>query len=321
MGTYGDLMRMSIAPPGNDFRLGACEAPPAIISMYLGDSMTKYLEAYKDGKANASYNPKSTKAPVGATAVPDVTVPPEDRNRTSPFPYGGHRFEFRAVGSSQNVSLVNTVLNTITAKSFKDFADALDSVEPEKVLEKARSLAREALSKNWHHIFNGNGYDPENQAMLTERGNWRIDSGVDAIARYTDQKNLDLFDDLGVLSNEDCRARRTVLLKHYVGTVEMEANCMLEMIEKHVVPSCVKANYGTWDLSWCINALKSGLYYIHHCEDEVEQANLARVLRLETMMKIRQHVDAAEEWVPAGLWTLATYEELLFLDQTLPKGK
>jgi len=122
---YGDLMRLAIAAPGNDFRLGACEAPPAIFSTYLGEDMTKYLEAYRTG-AEQPYAPQAKTLNMGASVLRPLTIPSEDRNRTSPFPYGGHRFEFRAVGSSQNVSLVNTVLGTICAKAFKTFADAIE---------------------------------------------------------------------------------------------------------------------------------------------------------------------------------------------------
>ena len=147
----------------------------------------------------------------GASAVPPITVPSEDRNRTSPFPFGGHRFEFRAVGSSQNVSLVNTVLSSISAKAFKDFADLIEAGKS------PREVAKDALNKHWKVIFNGNGYDPANQAMLTEKGLWRIDSGVDAITAYTKPKNLQLFEELGVLTSEECSARQTVLLNHYIG--------------------------------------------------------------------------------------------------------
>merc|ERR1712048_668787 len=121
----GDLMRAAIASPGNDFRLGACEAPPAIVSTYLGDDMTSYLEAFMAGESS-EYKPGKKTLDLGTREVMPFEVPAEDRNRTSPFPYGGARFEFRAVGSAQNVSLVNTVLNTITAEAFKTFADEIE---------------------------------------------------------------------------------------------------------------------------------------------------------------------------------------------------
>lgn len=182
----GDLMRMAIASPGNDFRLGACEAPPSIISCYLGESLTAYLQAYMTGETSA-YTPVGKVIETGAAAVPDFELPAEDRNRTSPFPYGGHRFEFRAVGSSQNVSLVNTVLATICASAFKEFADAIEGGAT------ARSVAQEALQASWKTVFNENGYDAQNQKYLTDMGLWRFDSGVDAICRYTVDKNMKLF--------------------------------------------------------------------------------------------------------------------------------
>merc|ERR1712039_617803 len=121
--------RMSIASPGNDFRLGACEAPPAIVSAYLGDDMTSYLESFKAGKGAGAYKPGAKTLDLKVDPILPFQVPSEDRNRTSPFPYGGGRFEYRAVGSSQNVSMVNTVLNTIVAEKFAEFSDKIEKGE------------------------------------------------------------------------------------------------------------------------------------------------------------------------------------------------
>lgn len=189
----GDLMRLAIAAPGNDFRLGACEAPPAIISMYLGDDLTTYLDNYVKGDAKPYVSiPKMLD--MGASALAPIEVPSEDRNRTSPFPYGGHRFEFRAVGSSQNVSLVNTVLATITANAFKEVSDAIEKGATPK------EVAQKALKDSWKIIFNGNGYDAASQDMLTKAGLCRIDSGVEAMCRYTAPKNVKLFSDMKVMT-------------------------------------------------------------------------------------------------------------------------
>mmetsp|Transcript_19699 Transcript_19699/g.17879 ORF Transcript_19699/g.17879 Transcript_19699/m.17879 type:complete len:698 (-) Transcript_19699:137-2230(-) len=307
---YGDLLRLSIATPGNDFRLGACEAPPAIISTYLGDDMTKFLEAYKAGKTDP-YTPTTKVLNLGAHALPSVEVPAEDRNRTSPFPYGGHRFEFRAVGSSQNVSLVNTVLASITAKVFKEFSAAIEGGA------KPRDVATKALNDHWKVIFNGNGYDPANQDELTKRGLWRIDSGVDAITRYTEPKNIALFEELKVLTKDECFARQSVLLNHYVGTVEIEVLTLINYLNNNIIPSVSAAGVGPLsDLKASVGVLEKALAEIHHTENEVDKAKLARVLRLETMIKVREYADAAEGVVPAGLWTIPTYKDLLFLDQT-----
>lgn len=306
---HGDLMRMAIASPGNDFRLGACEAPPAIISTYLGEDMTKFLEGYMNGD-DTPYNPTPKLLNMGASALPPIEIPAEDRNRTSPFPYGGHRFEFRAVGSSQNVSLVNTVLAAISAKSFKEFADAIEAGQTPK------AVAQAALKSSWKAVFNGNGYDPANQEMLTKNGVWRIDSGVDAIARFTADKNVHLFEELKILSPVECVARETVMFNHYVGTVEVEVNVMLEMIQQHIIPAVKAAGVGPLQqLEAAVETLKFAALKIHLAPTPKEKAQFARELRLQTMIEVRELCDAAEEVVPPNLWTLATYKELLFLDQ------
>jgi glutamine synthetase len=306
---HGDLMRCAIASPGNDFRLGACEAPPAIVSTYLGDDMTSYLEAFINGSA-AKYEPKRKTLDLGTREILPFQVPAEDRNRTSPFPYGGARFEFRAVGSSQNVSLVNTVLNTICAEKFAEFADKIEAGAD------AAEVAREALKKHWKVVFNGNNYDEANQKMLTERGVWRIDSGVEAIARLTAEKNVALFEKMGVFTSEELTARQDVLHNHYTGTVEMEALCLVDMINQHIIPSCKQAGYGpVAELEAAVTTLKNAVSEIHHADSAMDKAQLARKLRLETMIDIRAICDSTEAIIPANLWTLATYKDLLFLDQ------
>eukprot|EP00929_Paragymnodinium_shiwhaense_P006350 TRINITY_DN1095_c0_g1_i4.p1 TRINITY_DN1095_c0_g1~~TRINITY_DN1095_c0_g1_i4.p1 ORF type:complete len:458 (+),score=146.14 TRINITY_DN1095_c0_g1_i4:56-1375(+) len=305
---HGDLMRCAIAGPGNDFRLGACEAPPAIVSTYLGESLTNALDEYRKGKP-ISYKPSGQSVDLGAKCLLPMERPAEDRNRTSPFPYGGHRFEFRAVGSAQNVSLVNTVLNTIVADAFKSFADAIEGGK------KPQDVAAEALNASWKVIFNGNGYDAANQKMLTESGVWRIDSGVEAMSRLAADKNVKLFESCGVMSKDECEARMETTFEHYTGLVEMEALCLVDMLNQHVIPSCKKA--GNARLKTCeaaVDTLKKALAGIHAAESSQKKAELARVLRLETMVTLREGIDAAEGEIPADMWTLATYKELLFLD-------
>merc|ERR1719440_2080991 len=148
---HGDLMRMAIASPGNDFRLGACEAPPAIVSTYLGDDITAYLEKFIAGEV-AAYEPNTKTVDLGIPSIAPFTVPAEDRNRTSPFPYGGFRFEFRAVGSSQNVSLVNVVLATMVAHEFAEISKKVEAGES------AVEVARAMLKEHMKAVFNGNGY-------------------------------------------------------------------------------------------------------------------------------------------------------------------
>ena len=306
---HGDLMRMAISSPGNDFRLGACEAPPAIVSCYLGEDMTFYLEHFKDGKGKGEYVPGIKTLDLGTREVLPFEVPAEDRNRTSPFPYGGARFEFRAVGSAQNVSMVNTVLNTIIAEKFGEFSDRIDAGES------PIDVAREALNKHWRVIFNGDNYCDTAQQELTDRGLWRIDSGVEAIHTLTSEKNTKLFEKMHVMTKEECEAREIILHDHYTGTVEMEALAMVDMINQHVIPSVKSAGVGPLsDLEAAVGTIKDAMAEIHAADSSYKKAQLARVLRLETMIDIRAVCDAAEEVVPANLWTLATYKELLFLD-------
>lgn len=211
--------------------------------------------------------------------------------------------------------MVNTVLNTIAAEKFGEFADAIDAgADPVDV-------AREALNKHWRVIFNGNCYDEEMQQMLTDRGVWRIDSGVEAIRRLTAEKNVKLFEKMHVMSKEECEARETVLHEHYTGTVEMEALCLIDMINQHIIPSVKRAEVGPLsDLEAAIPVIKAAVAAIHHAESAYEGAKLARVLRLETMIDIRAVCDDAEGVVPADMWTLATYKELMFLDQHVGPG-
>jgi len=304
----GDLMRMAIASPGNDFRLGACEAPPAILSTYLGDSITNYLEEFKQSKTFKEYVPQSATVDLGVPAIAPFTVPAEDRNRTSPFPYGGHRFEFRAVGSTQNVSMVNTVLCTIFAESFANFSEQIEKGA------KAEDVAAKALEDHWRVIFNGNGSSEEWPIEAGKRGVWRIDSGVESMSALGSPKNTELFSKMSVMTPEECTARVAVMHEHYAGTVEMEALCMIDMIKQNIIPSAKAAGLPTADLEKGAASVASGLASLHAAADEEAKATVARVLRLETMEEVRLVCDKTEEDVPADLWTIGTYKELLFLD-------
>merc|ERR1711990_404467 len=305
--THGDLMRMAIASPGNDFCLGACEAPPAIVSTYLGDDITAYLEKFMAGDVSP-YEPNTKTVDLGIPSIAPFTVPAEDRNRTSPFPYGGHRFEFRAVGSSQNVSLVNTVLNAITAKYFATISDRIEAGE------KPVHVAQDLLKKHYKVIFNGNGYDPKWPIEAGKRGVWRIDSGVEAINKLVDPKNVAMFKEMGVFDEEECAARREILLEGYIGTIEMEVGCMIDMINQYAIPSAKAAGINTSAMAEGVTKLKAGLAGIHAAKDNFESAKLCRILRLETMIEVRKTVDEVEAECPANLWSYATYKELLFLD-------
>jgi len=287
------------------------EAPPAIVSTYLGDSVTTYLDKCKSSGKFTEYVPDTATCDLGVDAIAPFERPAEDRNRTSPFPYGGHRFEFRAVGSSQNVSMVNTVLCTIFAESFALMSDAIEKGE------KPTAVATKMLDEHWRVIFNGNGYSEEWPVEAGKRGVWRIDSGVEAMQALSSAKNIALFDKMGVLSEKEAVARTAVMHEHYAGTVELEALTMIDMINQHVLPSAKAAGMATSvtsALEAACGQVKAGVAGMHAVDGEYEKATLARVLRLETMEEARKVCDTIEETVPADLWTLATYKELLFLD-------
>jgi len=312
---HGDLMRLAIASPGNDFRLGAMEAPPAVMSTYLGPSLTEFLNTVKEGSLG-TYAPAKKPLQFGTDTIPSIQVPAEDRNRTSPFPYGGNRFEFRAAGSSQNVSLVNTVLNTIAAEAFKIVADRLEAGE------QPLTIAQDLLKAHDKCVFNGNGYDPEWPDEAVKRGVWRIDAGCDAINELDSAKNVELFEKMGIFSAEECTARKSVLLGHYIGQVEMEALTMIDMINQHVIPSVKKADLGNpKKLADAVKTLKGCVSQVHATmeSDEHKAAQMARTMRLETMVSIREMIDDFEARCPPEDWTLATYSELLFLD-TFPES-
>jgi len=316
---HGDLMRMATATPGNDFRLGAMEAPPAIVSTYLGESLTTYLDAFRKGTSTKPYAPTAKELSLGVSAIPKVSVPAEDRNRTSPFPYGGHRFEFRAVGSSQNVSMVNTVLCSIWAEAFAEMSSKIEKgATPHEV-------AKATLNEHWDIIFNGNGYGADWPVEAAKRGIPNHSSCVDAIGALSEPKAIALFSGLkdsagcSVMSAAETKCRENVMYGQYCNVVEMECLCMIDMVRQHVLPSAIKAmslgiSAGVEQLRAAIGTLDAALKEMEHADEGKPRASLARKLRLETMAQVRAICDEAETQIPPEMWTIATYKELLFLD-------
>jgi len=200
----------------------------------------------------------------------------------------------------------------MTAEAFAEISDGIESGK------KPRDVTSALLEKHWKAIFNGNNYDLGEQERLTKENVWRIDSAIDSICRYTDPKNVKLFESMKVLTSAECAARQTINLEHYIGSVEMETLCMIDMINQHVIPAVKRAGVGpeVATLEMCTETLKTHLQQIHDTNDKKVAGALARSLRLETMEKVREVCDAAEAVVPAADWTLATYSELLFLDKS-----
>ncbi|MBS7242300.1 MAG: glutamine synthetase III [Treponema sp.] len=231
-----DLLRISVASAGNDHRLGANEAPPAIISVYLGDELYSVLEALKDGKPYKA--DKQEKMTIGADVLPPIPKDSTDRNRTSPFAFTGNKFEFRSAGSSASIATPNTTLDAIVADVLKAFADELEkSADFEKSLNEL--IVREVKS-HWRIVFNGNGYDEAWKVEAKKRGLLELKTTPDAVEHYLDEKNVKLFTEMGVYTREEMEAHYDIKLEKYCQLLNIEVNTMQEMIYKDILPAVYK---------------------------------------------------------------------------------
>ena len=231
-----DLLRISVASAGNDHRLGANEAPPAIISVYLGDELYSVLEALKDGKPYKA--DKQEKMTIGADVLPPIPKDSTDRNRTSPFAFTGNKFEFRSAGSSASIATPNTTLDAIVADVLKAFADELEkSADFEKSLNEL--IVREVKS-HWRIVFNGNGYDEAWKVEAKSRGLLELKTTPDAVEHYLDEKNVKLFTEMGVYTREEMEAHYDIKLEKYCQLLNIEVNTMQEMIYKDILPAVYK---------------------------------------------------------------------------------
>ena len=231
-----DLLRYSVASAGNDHRLGANEAPPAIVSIYVGDELDAVLKAIKNG---TDYDGKhGGKMTIGVDVLPPIPKDSTDRNRTSPFAFTGNRFEFRSVGSSLSISGPNTIMNAILADSLKTFADELEaSKDFDKDLQK---LIKREITAHWRILFNGNGYGQEWIEEAERRGLKNYRTTPKAIEHYLDQKNIDLFTRLGIYTAEEMKSHYDIKLEKYCQVINIEANTMLEMVHKDIMPAAFK---------------------------------------------------------------------------------
>lgn len=231
-----DLLRISVASAGNDHRLGANEAPPAIISMYLGDELYAVLESIKDGKPLGEHG--AQKMTIGVDVLPPIPKDSTDRNRTSPFAFTGNKFEFRSCGSSLSISGPNTTLDSIVAYTLKEFADEL-----EKAADFDAALAeliKREVTKHWRVIFNGNGYDSSWVDEAEKRGLLNLRTLPDAMAHYLDSKNVKLFTEMGVYTDVEMNSHYEIKLEKYAQILNIEVQTMLEMISKDILPAAFK---------------------------------------------------------------------------------
>ena len=338
MDEYQDLLRISVASAGNDHRLGANEAPPAIVSMFLGSDLSEILEAIEK---DAPYDGKEKEVlRIGVHTLPKFQRDATDRNRTSPFAFTGNKFEFRMLGSAESISCTNTILNTTVAEELRQFADKLEGAENfENALH---DLIRQTIIDHKRIIFNGDGYDASWVKEAEKRGLLNLKTTPDALAHMLDKKNVDLFKTHKVYSEAELTARHEVKLENYCKVVNIEAQTMLDMTWKDVLPAvsdytaklCARAsakktvlpgadcsyeeNIGR-KLSALLTAaykaagkLEKDLLDSKSAPDAAALADIFKSTILDDMRELRISVDAMETIMPAESWPYPSYGEILF---------
>ncbi len=335
---YQDMLRISVASAGNDHRLGANEAPPAIVSMFLGSDLSDILETIEDDR---EYDAKERDIMrIGVHTLPKFPKDTTDRNRTSPFAFTGNKFEFRMLGSASSISCANTVLNTTVAEELKQFADELEGAEDfESALH---DLIKKTIKEHKRIIFNGDGYDESWVAEAEKRGLSNLKTTPDALAHMLDKKNVDLFTSHKVFTLEEFTARHEVRLENYCKIINIEALTMLDMVRKDILPamSGYSAQLGDAvakkiavlpdaDCSYekdslkmltaligaahrTVKKLEQDLLTSKSVDDMVELAEFYKSTILDDMRELRIAVDEMETVSSAEAWPYPSYGELLF---------
>ncbi len=332
---YQDLLRISVASAGNDHRLGANEAPPAIVSMFIGDELQGILDAIESG---ADYTDiAKTKMDLGVSVLPDIPKDTTDRNRTSPFAFTGNKFEFRMLGSAINIACPNIMINTAVAEELRLFADELEGAED---FESALlALIKREIKAHKRIIFNGNGYDDAWVAEAEARGLHNLKSTVDALPHYTDEANVELFTRHGVYSRVEMESRMETNLEEYAKTLHIEALTMSDMVREEILPACVnyqsdlaktiknKKEAGVAggmeaDLLGRVSVLTEELYTKNlaldaavadaPAADAKTVANYYHDTILPAMDAVRTTADQLEMLVGKKYWPFPTYSDILF---------
>ena len=335
---YADLLRISASSAGNDHRLGANEAPPAIISIFMGEELQGVLDALEAG---TSYKSESKVFEIGVDALPDFPKDSTDRNRTSPFAFTGNRFEFRMVGSSDNIGCPNSLLNAIVAGELSDIADKMEGVPADKFDDELKSLLVSIIKDHKRIIFNGNGYSDEWVAEAEKRGLPNFRSTVDCVPHYADPKNIALLEKFGVLSEKEIKARMEVLLENYAKTINIEALTMIDMAKKKYIPTCIAYTKELCDavavkksLEICpcvekelaekVSGLTKDAYTATNKLEEAVAAaaakdscvlDMAKSYREEVipvMDALRAAVDGLEVILPSSKWPVPAYSDIIF---------
>ena len=338
---YADLLRVSVASAGNDHRLGANEAPPAIVSIFLGDELTDVLKSIENDTFFS--NKHAVQLDIGAKVLPHFIKDTTDRNRTSPFAFTGNKFEFRMLGSAASVANPNIVLNTAVAEVLAEFSAALKDVPEEEMENAVHALLKKTIEEHKRIIFNGNGYTDEWVEEAEKRGLYNLKTTPDALPHFIAEKNIELFTKHGIFTKEELFSRFEIWLENYYKTINIESNTLAEMIQKQVIPSVytyvekladtaaakksVVADISVASEAALISKL-STLADTMAKDLETLKADTAKALAssddvlacskayqetvLEDMEVLRKSADEAEALIPDELLPYPTYDELLF---------
>ena len=338
---YADLLRVSVASAGNDHRLGANEAPPAIVSIFLGDELTDVLKSIENDTFFS--NKHAIQMDIGAKVLPHFIKDTTDRNRTSPFAFTGNKFEFRMLGSAASVANPNIVLNTAVAEVLAEFSASLKDVPEEEMESAVHALLKKTIEEHKRIIFNGNGYTDEWVEEAEKRGLYNLKTTPDALPHFIAEKNIELFTKHGIFTREELFSRYDIWLENYYKTINIESNTLAEMIQKQVIPSVytyvekladtaaakksVVADISVASEAALISKL-STLADTMAKDLETLKADTAKALAssddvlacskayqetvLEDMEVLRKSADEAEALIPDELLPYPTYDELLF---------
>jgi glutamine synthetase len=335
---YQDLLRLSVAFAGNDHRLGADEAPPAIISIFLGDELTAILEAIMSGKP---YDKKAKEVmKLGVDILPAFPKDNTDRNRTSPFAFTGNKFEFRSLGSSMSISCPNIMLNTITAEALCQFADELEKADDFNTALNA--LIKKTLNEHKRIIFNGDGYSQEWVDEAERRGLSNLKTTTDALPRFLDEKNIQLFLKHKVHTQTEIEARYKIQMEDYCKVLNIEVMTMLEMVKREISPAVINFTKDVADSALSVKSLlgeewaktqidlvktlsaltdvltnttaklESTIGKIKDYDDVTECAKFYTSAVIPAMNDVRQIADKLETIVGSKYWPFPTYADLLF---------
>lgn len=337
---YADVLRISVASAGNDHRLGANEAPPAVVSVFLGDELTEVLKSIENDEYFAGS--RAVQMDIGAKVLPHFVKGNTDRNRTSPFAFTGNKFEFRMLGSEASVANPNIILNTAVAECVHQFAEQLKDVPEDKMEDAIHELIKKTIIDHKRVIFNGNGYTDEWIEEATKRGLFNLKSTPDALPQWIADKNIELFTKYHIFTKEEIESRYEIWLESYSKILNIESNTMVEMVQKDFLPSVfayidkvaatavakksVVSDVSTAsegklikELSQLADEISTGLETLKAdtakalaTEDPLANAKAYQTVVLSDMDELRKSVDAAETLIPDALLPYPTYDKLLF---------